>query len=221
MTTSEFKQSKSHSQLDLLKSVHENQSTLTLPLNHGGVPSQVPRFLTCDSSYTNNSSEEEFYLETPFRVAPSVLSKRNREREERAHIMRNLDIFNYASSNGIARSRSVSSQMCPCPGPLPHANLVTHSGIILLRITKGIFRKQSFVEHHWIKYGAHCLLLFKSTRDMQQWFSDPTLCGDERNQLVANRLDFNEELIHRSPYTILGYKSTAKYSKTYRKYGQL
>jgi len=81
-----------------------------------------------------------------------------------------------------------------------------------------LFKRPSFQEYYWVKYGRHCLVFFASREDCEEWLSNKTLTREERENLVRHSFDFEADSLSRD---ILGYKSTCQYVKNYRRQGQL
>jgi hypothetical protein len=101
---------------------------------------------------------------------------------------------------------------------LPSFEKVMHSGKVLSRISIKSLITKKWKEVFWIIYGSSCLIVFRTTKDYEEWLLNPYLSETERQLLIKFKMDFEKDL---SVTGIRGYKSTEARKKYYRGRGML
>ncbi len=144
-----------------------------------------------EASYDSDDDDCDSWYHTPFQVASSVKRRQLHAGQKSVH---------FIDPNS------------------PSEELVLESGTILIKSNTCFWRRRSFVEHHWIRYGRNCLYFFLSKADAKRWIHDKTLTKVAREKLVQLCLDFERDSVSDN---IMGYKSTCTYFKKYEGFGEL
>lgn len=115
--------------------------------------------------------------------------------------------------DNLENSRILAKEEASNASALPEWKFITHSGLILARISARSKIMKKWKECFWITYGDSKVLLFRSKSDFVEWVSNPYLTRRQRNSLMKSSIDFvgdYEDDIH-----LLGYQVSENRMKYY------
>jgi len=84
-----------------------------------------------------------------------------------------------------SRHRRVKSAL-----PLPSFDKVTHSGLMMARISLTSLVMKKWKQVFWISYGDSEIYMFRSKIDFEEWATNPYLTTIERQEMVKLKVDF-------------------------------
>ena len=113
----------------------------------------------------------------------------------------------------LENSRILAKDAPSNASTLPTWESITHSGLILARISARSKIMKKWKECFWITYGDSKVLLFRSKSDFDEWVSNPYLTQRQRNSLIKSSIDFVGD--YENDIHLLGYQVSEHRMKYY------
>jgi len=101
---------------------------------------------------------------------------------------------------------------------LPNYSMMSHSGLILARLSTLSLVQKRWKPIFWISYGSSKLLFFRCKEDYNEWMTNTLISAEERQDLVKMKVDFVNDV---GQDGVTGFQPTQMGYKDYASAGNL